>query len=365
MKFLLVSPFTSASGSAIRFWNIARALRDEGHDVVLADRKTRGGGRLHYCEGIRYHGCFSTGAMLPDIVISFFYYCFLLLKYRDCSVFYALKPAPNNCIPALLARVAGKKTLLDVDDLDYAYLGAGFGAAVFRRFFDFFPRFFHLVTYHTPNLAEYLREKARVPSERLHYLAQGVSPEFLADTSGFPAAVPPAALVYVATLGITSDFSDLVPGLRILCSAHPEISMSVIGDGCRKREFEELVHREGLEKNVSFLGTIPHHELPALLARHRIGINYMRPTEANRYRAILKIREYLSCGLDVVCNDVGDVELFRNHIRIASTIDAMFDSVASIVRKSPERNEAGRVLIEKEYRWPGIIAPLRRRIEDL
>ena len=155
MKFLLVSPFTNASGSSIRFWNIAQALHDRGHRVVYADRKAKFSRWLYSCEGIAYYGCPSSGIFAFDIIISFVFYSFLFLRHLDCAVFYALKPAPNNCIVAVVARLLGKKIFLDVDDLDYAYPGGDLSRSVFRFFFKLFPPMFHLVTFHTPALHDF------------------------------------------------------------------------------------------------------------------------------------------------------------------------------------------------------------------
>ncbi len=365
MKFLLVSPFTGASGSAIRFWNIAQALRERGHRVVYSDRIAKHTGPLHSCEGITYYGCPSSGVLALDILISFVFSMCVFIRHIDCTVFYALKPAPNNCIPALAARLLGKKIILDVDDLDYAYLKGGPARTVFRLFFDLFPRFFHLVTYHTPKLREYLSAAAHVPAGKLYYCAQGVSPAFCSPCPDAPAAVSSLSLIYVATLGITSDFDDLIPGLQLFFARFPQAWMSVVGDGCRKTEFERAIGNAGIADRVRFAGTIDHAALPRFVAGHRIGINYLRRSPVNECRAILKIREYLACGLDVVCNDVGDVELFKGYIRICPTVESMFAAVAGICARPPQRNVAGREFIERNYRWSAIVADFLRRLETL
>lgn len=363
MKFLLVSPFTNASGSSVRFWNMAKALHDRGHRVVLAERRGRERIPLHHCPGVTYCSCPGTGMLLPDIVFSFLFYIALLLRHVDCNVFYALKPAPNNCLPALVAKCLGKKIILDVDDLDYAYLGGGIGRELFRRFFNVFPGMFHLVTFHTPHLADYLRREAGVPDEKMHYFAQGVSPEFLAVPLPDRATLPAKSLLYTATLGITSDFGELLPGLGELCRTHPDLSVTIVGDGCRRTEFERFAAEGGFASQVQFTGTLPHGELPALMARHRIGINYMRPSEVNRCRAILKIREYLACGLAVVCNDVGDVDLFREYIHIGADIETMIGKIDTLLRKPVGVNTAGREFIATTYQWSTITNGFLKRID--
>ena len=105
-----------------------------------------------------------------------------------------------------------------------------------------------------------------------------------------------------------------------------------------------------------------HRKLPAFVAAHRIGINYMRDSQVNRCRAILKIREYLACGLEVICNDVGDVDLFREYIHVEPTIEAMFATVTVLLSQSRRVNERGRSFIGERYRWPVIIDAFLERI---
>ncbi len=353
MKFLLISPFTNASGSAIRFWNIALALQKKGHQVVYIDRKSSDCSQLFFSDSIKYHTCPSSGIQGIDIFCSLLFNFIILLKNLDASVVYALKPAPNNCIPALFAKLLGKKVLLDVDDLDYAYL-SGWKNHLFRIMFDFFSRRFAVVTYHTPNLKRYLHEKAGVPECKLYYLAQGVSMSFL-DVDLDHLNPIKKSVIYVATLGITSDFGDLIPGLAIICKNHPDMTMDIVGDGCRKKEFEGLIADQGLENQIHFAGKIDHDRLPHFISRHQIGINYMRSLEVNRCRAILKIREYLACGLTVVCNDVGDVELFKEHIFIETEIESLFIRLDNLLYSPLEKNYAGRKMIEEKYAWEDII----------
>jgi glycosyltransferase involved in cell wall biosynthesis len=362
MKFLLVSPFTDASGSSVRFWNMAKALSDLGHRVVLAERRSRGAAPLHRLAGVTYFSCPSTGKLLPDIAVSLMAYVLLLLRHRDCEVFYALKPAPNNGIPALLAKLAGKRVFLDVDDLDFAYLKPGFGRALFRWFFDRLPSLFELVTYHTPRLAEYLRNEAGIPPERLYYFAQGVSPEFLATPLPDRSTIPPKSIIYTATLGITSDFGLLLPELGALCGKHPDLSITIVGDGCRKAEFERSAVDGGFGRQMTFTGTLPHSELPSLVARHRIGINYMRDTRVNQCRAILKIREYLACGLEVVCNEVGDVALFSEYIHLGTTVAAMIDRIETLLCEPVRDGIAGRSHIINHYQWSTLTDAFLKRI---
>ena len=358
MKILLVSPVTSASGSAIRFWNIASQFKQRGWSVVYIDRNAAGADPLYRTEGITYRPSPTLRSFPLDILYSTIFNLVMFLRNLDCTIFYALKPAPNNCLAALLARLLGKKVLLDIDDLDFAYLAPGLKKNLSMFFFRFFPRFFPVVTCHTLNLITYCRQDLHLPDERLLYLAQGVSREFLKVTLSQNNLRVPKSIIYVATLGITSDFDVLLPMLAGVVIGHPDTAITVVGDGVRRASFQEKAESLGLADRIFFAGRISHAQLPELMIRHHIGLNYMRHSLVNDYRAILKIREYLACGLQVVCNRSGDADQFADHAFVEPDLDHMERRLKQLLSNPLEINTAGRRLIEQQFSWETIIGGL-------
>jgi glycosyltransferase involved in cell wall biosynthesis len=363
MKFLLVSPFTSISGSAVRFWHIAQHLEKQGHSVVYVERVPPNSPPAHL-KGITYIPCPTLGNLFLDIAFSLFFNLLVLVRHRDCSVFYALKPAPNNGIPALVARLAGKRIMLDIDDLDYGYFGPGFKRAISRFFFDRLPKRFELVTCHTDSLRSYIINELGAHERRVHFLPQGVSDIFVDAEMPKWDIRPKKSMVYAATLGITSDFDLLLPMLVRLHAEMPDLRVTVVGDGVRRASFESRVHESGLAEAVTFTGRVPHDELPALIAGHRVGINYMAPTLTNNCRAILKIREYLACGLQVVCNDTGDARAFEPYVAIGEGLEEMEEKLRVMLHGVVAENIEGRKYVRKHLRWDAIIDNLLRRIEN-
>lgn len=359
MKILLVSPFTSYSGSAVRFWNIAIQLSKQGHSVVYVERKPAGAKPFLNDPDVRYYCSPTFRNLYFDILFSTAYNLFILLKNLDCTVYYALKPAPNNCIPALAAKLFGKRIFLDIDDLDYGYLPQGFRRNLAYYFFSFFPRFFEIITCHTDKLKEFIITKLKIKPDKIYFLAQGISQEFLSIDIDVVERIP-RSIVYAATLGITSDFGDLIPTLANICKKYPDTTISIIGDGVRKKEFETAIEKQGFLINCTLWGRVPHNELPELIARHWIGINYMRPSLTNDCRAILKIREYLACGLQVVCNNVGDVGKFKEHIFIEGTCKGIEQRLVALLGKDNHTNQKGNSYIIDNYKWDGIIANFLR-----
>lgn len=354
MKFLLVSPFTGTSGSAIRYTNIARALSRAGHTVIYAERESPHQILPPIDPAIPTFRCPVSGNLYLDVIRSFFFFLKILLRHRNCDIYFALKPAPNNCGPALIAALMGKKIILDIDDLDYGYMSKGINKTIARFYFDFIPKFFPLVTCHTPALQEYILTTIQIPEKRVYFLAQGISEEFLAF-SHFPTQ-PQKAMVYSATLGITSDFPDLMPLFTGVINQAPEVIINIIGDGVRRAEFEGLVTNQGISKNFVFHGWIKHEELAERLANNWIGINYMRPTFTNQCRAVLKVREYLAVGLQVVCNDVGDARLFSTYVYLEKSLKEMEQRIVSLLKSDTFIfNSEGRGFLFKYFIWDKIV----------
>jgi glycosyltransferase involved in cell wall biosynthesis len=280
----------------------------------------------------------------------------IFLIHRDCALYYTLKPAPNNGVVALLASILKKKLVLDIDDLDFAYFPeGGIKYTIYKLFFDYLAKRFPLITYHTPQLKKYLVKTLNIDEEKLYYLPQGVTESFLCVNPRTVSRVQ-RSIIYVATLGITSDFEDCIPMLVGICKDLPNTTVHVVGDGVQRTKFESQIKAMNLEKQIIFTGRMKHDKIPDFVAQHQIGINYMRKTPANDCRAILKIREYLACGLQVVCNNCGDVELFKNVIHIEHDIETMEKRIRTLLKSPFKMNEKGVALMEEQYRWNGIMS---------
>jgi glycosyltransferase involved in cell wall biosynthesis len=222
-----------------------------------------------------------------------------------------------------------------------------------------------MVTCHTERLRLYIIQNMGISEYRTYFLTQCVSDIFLAqDPYQRPDDIG-KSIVYLATLGITSDFDDILPMFVHLCKKHTDLSIKILGDGVRRPYFEKLVESLGIGPNVHFLGRVDHKLIPAVIAHNWIGLNYMRPTITNNCRAILKLREYLAVGLQVVCNDAGDAYIFKNHVYVEPTIDAMERRTMELLDKGLTINHEGRRFIEDYFRWDKSISALTERIRGI
>jgi len=101
------------------------------------------------------------------------------------------------------------------------------------------------------------------------------------------------------------------------------------------------------------------------MADNWIGLAYMQPTFTNNCRAILKIREYLGVGLQVVCNDTGDAYLFKDYIYVEKSIHMMEKRLLELLDKGFAVNEEGRKYLEEHFQWGHIVDQLLTRMKQL
>ncbi len=380
------SALTTDSGSGVRFWNMARVVADAGWPVTFVERLPAGlPARAH--PGIAYVGIpesrrggvqphrslnapdTSSPAQADDIppaapsavglaaaVLRATRQGRRIARSRPWRAVYALKPMPNAVLPALAAARGGARIVLDVDDLDFEYYPPGLQRRLVRSWFRRWPRRFDAVSYHVAPLQEYLQTEAGVPPERLRCIPQGVD----LDVFAAPAAPPPpeiaaftgrqGTIVYMASLGITSDFGDVLPALERILARHADWGLLVLGHGVRLAEFRERA--AGLGDRIRFAGYVDHAAVPAILRSCRAGFHYLRPGGANRYRAVMKIREYLAAGLPVAANPSADAVDFGEFITLADDEPGWERALAAAVAgEAAARTAAGRQFVAETLAW--------------
>jgi glycosyltransferase involved in cell wall biosynthesis len=139
----------------------------------------------------------------------------------------------------------------------------------------------------------------------------------------------------------------------------------VIGDGGKRQDFVNKVKAKGLRERIIFAGYIPHSDMPGVLKLAKVGINYMTPSKANQCRASIKVREYLAAGLNVVCNPVGETEIFKDYVTFCNTLEEFPEAISkTLAVKDQERVRAAQEFVRAEYSWPRIVKGLLAYILD-
>jgi glycosyltransferase involved in cell wall biosynthesis len=314
LNILILTSMRINSGSGFRVSAIAKYLAKRGYNVALTA----------IGEPCDKDNTLKRYVAIPDLVffavlvpLVFIVNLITAACFRPHLII-ASKPLPSSFLPAwIIARFTGVKVVLDFDDLEHGYWSGSFFSGLLRAFESFAIQKADIITTHSMDLSEYLTSKCSVCERKIWYLAQGIDNELfsMADDTirkslGLTDKI---VLVYAAHFNIASrDFTVILDTIARLKKTVSNVVLLAIGDGPMFKSYEQYALEAGIKDNVIFMGYVPHSKIGSYFAAGDIALSYLRPTHANRCRASIKLREYLLCGLAVVCNDIGrDLDQFR------------------------------------------------------
>jgi teichuronic acid biosynthesis glycosyltransferase TuaC len=116
----------------------------------------------------------------------------------------------------------------------------------------------------------------------------------------------------------------------------PDATLMLAGQGVSESDYRALAIRLGVADRVRFLGSVPHDDLPALLA----AADVMALVSESEGLANAWV-EALACGTPIVASDVGGIrELIRTPDAgriVAQTPEAIAAAIADILANPPSR----------------------------
>ena len=360
-RWLILSSLTLSSGTGIRLKGIANGLVRNGHVVYLV-----GGGD---------HGDLAPGVNLIRVraslnpVLTAFRLLFanfmaaIRIRPEFCI---ASKPLPHSVLPALLARTMGSFALLDCDDLESGYWKGRPWQPLFRLMESLFPRFLQITCIHTQELAEEVLVRAGLKPWRVIRLNQGVEASLFTSEQKEKYHSKPVVL-YAAHLGVAAEgLRFVLEGFRHLANKDKDVTLLVVGSGPLLPTFQAKARELELNGRVVFAGFIPHRLMPEVMGLATAAVNYAPPeNSANRYRASVKVREYLAMGLPIATNLVGsDLVPLRPFLQVFEAGDLNGFAIAVARALSQEQpNEACRE-IKRNLAWEVVIVSFLREFQQ-
>ena len=351
-RWLILSSLTLSSGTGIRLKGIAKGLAHRGYEVWLVGD----GERDHSIAEMRYVQVKESVHSLVTALRLFLANLGAVIRIRP-KYCIASKPLPHTVVPALLAKWFGAVTFLDFDDLESGYWQDRFWLPLLLFWETVSPRLFHYTCVHTDELAEETYERAKIPRSRIIRLNQGVDVALFSPGGTQEVATKPL-LLYAAHLGVAAQGLHFVlHGFRCLAEKGTGVILLVIGAGSLLPFFQQEVKRLGLKGKVVFGGQIEHKHMPKVMRLARAAINYTPPENvASRYRASVKVREYLSMGLPVATNLVGsDLNSFVEFLEVfeAGDIEGFAQAVEQALERG--RNEDAHKDLENNWAWEVVV----------
>ena len=339
-KILVYSALASDTGAAVRAKYLAEAIDKSGVScrLVIPPRRT-----------------------LPlklDCWLSLPRYLSTLWRERP-KVILGIKSYPNVGLVCLVQKWLGGKSVLDTDDLSYAY-SKGFWRRLSKLAQELFLPLADLHTYHRPGLRRYLASKG-ILKERLYRLEQGVGELFfksfrpqeinaIKHRLGFKKE---KVLVFVGHFDIACDLGELLVILAPVLTSQPKVRLLVVGDGPRRAEYEQLTDELEIAAQVAWSGLVDPDEVPKLVAVADIGLVYYEQRKANFYRSSMKLREYLALAKPVVANDYGELKEWKKYVYQSKTDHESYRRVLKKVLfgRGDDRSTKGREFVSRTAGW--------------
>ena len=148
---------------------------------------------------------------------------------------------------------------------------------------------------------------AVAPDADVRWVPNGVHVERFDVPPATVAGVDAGATVvgFVGSMKPWHGVVDLVAAFARVAPARPDANLVLVGTGPEEDAVRAAVPA-GLSRRVHLFGSLPHTDVPGVVARFDVAVAPYRPSE-DFYFCPLKVLEYLAAGRPVVYPPLGDV----------------------------------------------------------
>jgi glycosyltransferase involved in cell wall biosynthesis len=334
MNILVLSSQASNTGSTLRGYYIYKSLKKAGMNAFYVQPP------------------FKSMVFMLDFALSFVYYFFALMN-KNYDVVLIIKPYPNTVFPALMLKSRGAKLVIDIDDLDHGYRG-GILSDIIEKTQHWLVKKADFLTTHNNNLVKLLKVRHPAFKNKIYMLKQCV------DTAMFRVSARAAAaagkiykgqkmIFYTAHLNVASYLDEILTAFSML--KRDDVVLVIAGGGPLEGHYRKTARKMKLGGRVRFLGQTGQEETAALMSAADVCLVYYKNEEVNRYRASMKLREYLLAGNKTVATLVGEIKDFKRFVFGSAATPASFAAAINSALKSKKSPAAAHKFIKKEYNW--------------
>ena len=179
-------------------------------------------------------------------------------------------------------------------------------------------------------------------------------------------------IIYSGNVGHAQDLKNCILAMKKVIKSKSDVKLIIVGDGDIKKELEELVKSENLEKQVIFKGLIPRDNIPELISESIVGLAPLKKLDCLDYAAPTKVFEYMACGIPFLGCGVGEIERLAAESGAGIIVDNNPDDIAGIINdlidnseRSKEMGKKGIKYVSKHYDRKKIALNLYKCIEEL
>jgi glycosyltransferase involved in cell wall biosynthesis len=200
-----------------------------------------------------------------------------------------------------------------------------------------------------------LVEKLSRFNPEVHLASHGVKYAMFAraleDSTAVPSDLAALPRPRLGFYGLIEEWLDLEL-IGYLAVRHPEWNIALIGKTC--------VDTSSLARlpNVHFLGRKPHSELPAYCKGLDVALIPHKVNELTRHMNPIKLREYLSAGLQIVSTDLPEMRHFPDYCIVAKNYEEFEAGVKTALESDSPQVRRHRSQVMRNQTWDRKVAEL-------
>jgi glycosyltransferase involved in cell wall biosynthesis len=178
-------------------------------------------------------------------------------------------------------------------------------------------------------------------------------------------------LVYSGAIAYRNGIDLVIEALCLLGDEFPALRLRVIGDGPARESLVRMAEDLGVAHRVDFLDCVPNHDIPALVSGAAAGVSAQRDDIFGSLVFSMKVAEYASLGLPVVCSAITTMRHYFDDDEVIFFEPGSVCDLARAVREllanpaaAEERAARGRAKLRK-LDWPAQKETLVATVEAL
>ncbi|WP_255334807.1 glycosyltransferase family 4 protein [Methanosarcina sp. KYL-1] len=170
-------------------------------------------------------------------------------------------------------------------------------------------------------------------------------------------------IIYVGGLAEERGIFNLIEAINKISIKYNTIKLLLLGNfetNQFKNKCFEYIKKNKLEKNIEYLGFLPHTEIPKYIKISKIGTVLLHPTERFKKTAYpLKLFEYMACGKPVLASDLPAMGKIVKETKCGlltdpKNMEKISDSIIYLLenpQKAEEMGMNGKKAVETKYNW--------------
>jgi glycosyltransferase involved in cell wall biosynthesis len=363
------------------FYKESRSLLDEGYNVTIIsavkneDRDLRNYPNLN----IEYVQTRIKSKVVYWTIVLF--KMFLKSIRVNADVYHCHEPE-TFLVAILLKMVTRKKIVYDVYEYypDVVALSSGFRKYFLKFMLNFFEPIFckyadGIITADTEIAKRYCEFNKNVCTlfnypciDLFEFQSNPISHDHKMDGS--------KKIIYVGGMSEERGILQLIRSTHKILKIYPSVKLLLVGSFSKldfEMECKEYVKSHNLDRNVEFVGSVPHIMIPQYIYSADIGAVLLQPIPKFYKNIPTKQFEYMACGKPVVGSDLPPITHYIRDsncgIIVDSTdVDNIADAILYSIRHpadAKQMGENGRQVILKKYNWNAEGYKLLSFYEDL